>query len=212
MKKIILLAFCISISTVIFAQGTEWGVKTGLNLAGRATYIHYLSDKKVRPGIYAGLFVEHKFNKFFGIQSELLYSMMGGRGIYQEPIEWDPTAGLFPQYNPNPEITITNKADYIVLPILAKLYVTKNLSLDFGPQFGYMISAKLKSQVELFNGSYYDSIYNNNVDVLFGIGLSYKLNSKFNISGRCNFGLVDVVDNSRVKNNVIQVGVGYKLR
>ena len=209
MEKIILLSFCISISTVIFAQGAEWGVKTGLNLASQTT--DAFSDK-VRSGIYAGLFAEHRFNKFFGIQGELLYSMMGSRIQYHKSYSLE--YGDYDGYGPWGDITDTYKTDYIVLPVLAKLYVLKNLSLDLGPQFGYMVSAKIKTKAEglkEFSSNYYD-IVNRKFDVSFGMGLSYRLNSKIDISGRCNFGLTDISDYSKLKNNVIQLGVGYRIK
>ena len=219
MKKIILLVFCISTSTLIFAQSTEWGVRTGANLASQTTDV--FSDK-VRPGIYAGLFAEHRFNRFLGVQCELLYSMMGGRisygvsGNYYGPYGYGDGTEVT-----HTDVTATDKTNYIVLPVLTKFYVLKNLSFDLGPQFGYMISAKERIEAEGLNENTsinydYTSNYYNRVDrkfdVSLGVGFSYRLNRRFDISARGNFGLTNISDNSKMKNNVMQLGVGYRLK
>ena len=210
-KRTILLAICILTATVIFAQHTEWGVKTGVNLATQVRNITKISDNNMRTGIYAGLFAEYRVSNSLGIQGELLYSEMGGKFKYQGPLEEDRYNGYPSLINTNPVFNDTNKNDYIVLPIMAKLYVAKKLSIDLGPQFGYMISAKYKSNNELFNGSYYSSSNNNKIDASLGIGLSYKL-GKLDISGRYNLGITDVSKYSSRQNYVIQFGLGYRIK
>ena len=215
-KKIILLAFFTTISTVIFAQGTEWGVKTGLNMATQVP-INHISSDNTRTGIYAGLFVDHTFNKFFGIQGEILYSMMGQvwkyRTVEYSTLGEEPGMGYpYSYYYYGQETTGTIKTDYIVLPVLAKLYVTKNLSLDLGPQFGYMVNSNFEGySYDESYGDYKALYYNNKFDVSFGMGLSYKL-GKFDVSGRCNLGLTKINKIGGAKNNVIQFGVGYRLK
>ena len=190
MKKITILAALIIMSASVFAQGIEFGVKTGLNLASQTKIT---GNTEMCPGIYAGFFSDYTINNFFGIQGELLYSMMG--------VKKTGLKGLLDGS------TITNRTDYIVLPVLAKLYVAEKLSLDLGPQFGYMISAKEKFPTETIN--VYDDV-DKKFDVSFGMGLSYKLGSKFDISGRYNLGLTKVEDYYDSKNSVIQFGVGYR--
>jgi len=190
MKKLTILAALIIMSASVFAQGIEFGAKAGLNLASQTKII---GSTKMCPGIYAGFFSDYTINNFFGIQGELLYSMMGVK-----------ETGLDGLLGGN---TITNKADYIVLPVLAKLYVAEGLSLDLGPQFGYMISAKKKSPSGTIN--VYDGV-DKKFDVSFGMGLSYKLNAKFDISGRYNLGLTKIEDYSDSKNSVIQFGIGFR--
>jgi hypothetical protein len=99
----------------------------------------------------------------------------------------------------------TMKTDYLVLPVLAKLYVLPQLSVDLGPQFGYMLSAK-DSEGE----SYYDMEGLKKFDVSFAAGLSYKICDKFDVSARYNLGLTKIQDESDQKNGVISFGVGYR--
>jgi len=208
MKKTILLAFYISISTVIFAQGgIDFGIKGGLNLA----HLHK-SSFKIRPGIHAGVFADYTINKYFGIQGELLYSMMGAKEKYAVMDGYYDVDGYV--YKGYYDVKATLKNDYIVLPILAKLYMAKGFSLDLGPQFGYMISKKEKINISGDKPAtwYYPNGVDNKFDIAFAMGLSYKLNKRFDISGRYNLGLTDVGNGYKSKNNVIQFGIGYRLK
>ncbi|MDR2911053.1 MAG: PorT family protein [Bacteroidales bacterium] len=198
-----LTVFCILFSTAIFAQKskTEFGIKGGINLArinGGVSDIHNL-----RPGIHAGMFAERIFNNFIGIQGELLYSMMGNRE----------SGSSFIYESNTDKYKYTAKNDYIVLPVLAKLYVAKRLSLDLGSQFGYMISSKTKrsiNNVESSGDSY--SSYEK-FDVAIAVGLSYKISNRFSVSGRCNIGLIELYDSmNKSLNQVAQFGIGYRLK
>ena len=188
MKRLFFALSVLFLSTSVFAQGFEWGVKAGLNLAS----ITKTDEAKMRTGLHAGVFGEYFVNDFFGIQGELLYSMMGAKGK---------EAG----------ITVTSQTDYIVLPILAKIYLMENFSLDLGPQFGYMVSAKLKaaSGSSSGSGSYYDMV-DNKFDLSVGMGLSYKLPYNLGVSARYNLGLTEINEGSDPKHSVIQVGISYR--
>ncbi len=183
MKKIILVALAAIVSTGAFAQKFEWGVKAGLNLAKQTD----VTDSKFRAGFTAGAFGEYVINDYFGVQGELLYSQMGYK-------------------NEAGDIKNTFKSDYIVLPILAKFYVLEGLSVEVGPQFGYMISAKDK-QGDNDAVDLYDRV-DKKFDVAAAMGLSYKINFGLDVFARYNLGLTKLdADN---KNGVISVGVGYR--
>ena len=194
MKKMLFMLSALFLSTGVFAQNFEWGAKAGLNLST----VTNIDGAKMRPGLYVGVFGEYEVNDFFGIQGELLYSMMGVKGMTM-------LGGVIPA-----GITPTYKTDYIVLPILAKVYLMKNFSLDFGPQFGYMVSANLK----LSDGSSTDHNFYKNIDNKFdlsiGMGLSYKLPYNIGVSARYNLGLTEINEGAKPKNGVIQFGLSYR--
>jgi OmpA-like transmembrane domain. len=194
MKRLFFMLSVLLISTGVFAQSFEWGAKTGLNLSTLTN----ANNAKIRPGLYIGVYGEYGVNDFFGIQGELLYSMMGAKGTTI-------LGGIIPS-----GITPVYKTDYIVLPILAKVYLMENFSVDFGPQFGYMVSAKLK----LSDGSnpgydLYEHI-DNKFDLSVGMGVSYKLPYNIGISARYNLGLTEINEGKDPKNSVIQLGISYR--
>lgn len=178
----ILLAAVLTMSvSAAFSQGLEWGAKAGLNLAKFSK----VDDLKMRAGFHVGVFAEKVVSDFFGVQGELLYSQMGAKVKILD-------------------VSSTTKYDYLTLPVLAKFYVLEGLSVDLGPQFGYMISAKQdkKSVYDGIDGKY-------KFDTSFGMGLSYKIGGCFDVTGRYLLGLTKLGE-SDSKNSVIQFGVGYR--
>ncbi len=98
--------------------------------------------------------------------------------------------------------------DYVTVPVLAKVYLIQGLSLEAGPQFGFLVQNEIKSPggtLEMSDDNF------NNFDLSLGLGASYKFN-KFFLYGRYNAGMTDIYDMDGVeidaKNSVIQAGVG----
>lgn len=195
MKKVVLLAAVLAMSaSAAFAQHFEWGVKAGLNLAKQTKF----DGVKMRVGLHVGVFGEYVISDFWGVQGELLYSQMGSKREY----EIDDLHGMTNRESSTNDFLYKN--NYIVLPILAKLYVWNKLSVDLGPQFGYMISAKEGS----FN--YYKEFVETKFDVSVAMGLSYKFFGKLDVSARYNLGLTKPKEVYNTANRVIQFGVGYR--
>ncbi|UOB18028.1 porin family protein [Abyssalbus ytuae] len=92
-----------------------------------------------------------------------------------------------------------NEGNALLLPIMAKFYVTEGLNLQAGPQ----ILFDLEESVDDYSSVNFD----------LGIGAGYDINEKFFVEGRYAFqinntytGDADIT--SRV--NLINIGVGYK--
>lgn len=189
MKKLFILIAAAFLTTGAFAQNIEYGIKGGFNMASLTD----VDDAKFKPSFYLGGFVEFGINDFLSIQPELVYSRQGVYHKHSGTKSW-------------------SRMNYLNLPVMFKLYVLEDLSLDLGPQFGYMLNAKSKVK---FGGATVKSDINDtkDFDVSFGMGLSYKICSNFDISARYNLGLTETFDHTggdKVKNSVIQFGVGYR--
>ena len=129
MKKITLLL--VSVFTVCFvnAQDMEnmsFGVKGGLNVSSVTNTDQDGVNSKSLIGFHVGFFSEFMISDNFAIQPELLYSAQGVK------LESDGDNGDV-------------KLDYINIPVMAKYYVANTFSLEFGPQIGFLVSAKAKS-------------------------------------------------------------------
>lgn len=184
MKKIFFAALAALVSTGAFAQNIEWGAKAGVNLAKETK----VSNVKMRVGFHAGVFGEYVISDYFGVQGELLYSQMGYKNTY---------GGL----------KQTFKSDYLVVPVLAKFYALEGLSVDLGPQFGYMLSATVKqgkSKVNLYKA------VDKKFDVSAALGLTYEAYFGLDLYARYNLGLTKLGNVGKGKNNVISIGVGYR--
>ena len=192
MKKIILLAAVAVMAAVgANAQSFEWGAKAGVNMARQTVFVEPAGlgggmKTKGRTGLYAGVFAERVFGKRLGLQGELLYMQLGMSG----------KTGSH---------TYGTKTDYLVLPVLAKVYVWRGLSVEAGPQFGYMLSANG------VGGSKNDDFnYLKKFDMSVAAGLSYKIAGRYDISARYNVGLTKLSDHSDAKNASISLGLGYR--
>ena len=183
MKNFIFATLAVFLTTGAFAQNVQWGAKTGLNAAFEINSDDGSTD--ARPGLYVGVFSDINLGRKLSLQPELVYSMQGAK---------------YEGY--------TDKLDYINLPIMLRIYVLKReLSIDVGPQFGYMVNAKIKH-----GGSTIDIIddIDNKFDVALGFGVSYTLLERFDFGFRCNIGTIEIINNSDLYNMVFQFGVGYR--
>jgi len=198
MKKLILFIAAAGMAVGAFAQtpnmweirNWSFGAKAGVNFANTSDMPN--GDTKMRTGFYAGVFGEYRMNYWFGLQAEAVYS---AQGVTHEP---------------NSALKLEYKQDYINIPILAKFYVIDNLSVEVGPQFGFLVNDEAKVKVGSVTGGYGSDT--KGFDFSVGMGLTYTLFSHLDISARYNLGLTDAygsVDGTN-RNGVIQVGLGYR--
>ncbi|MGB5821999.1 MAG: porin family protein [Saonia sp.] len=182
MKKAFLLILITFICSVnVNAQKIQFGAKAGINFAtisGDNT-----SDiESITKFESFGLVAEIPLSEKFSFQPELMYSVQG--------------------FDSDEDLVLL---DYLNLPLMGKYYVTKGLSLEAGPQIGYLLSAEREgTDVE-------DSFTAFDIGVNFGIG--YKIDNGINFGARYNLGLSDIndIDGLSVKNRngVFQLYIGY---
>ena len=161
------------------AQEVAFGIKGGVNFAtfnGDDS-----SEAKGMTGYHIGGVVNIGVTERFSIQPELLYSAQGA----------DSYLGDF-------------RLDYINIPVLAKFMVVDGLSVEAGPQIGFLTSSKLESE------DIKDLVKKTDFSALLGLG--YMLDGGLNFAARYNFGLSNISDNDLnldLKNGIFQLSVGY---
>lgn len=175
MKKILLLAvFTVLGFANVNAQEIKFGAKAGLNFStvngSNTNNIDYVTSYHV------GVVSEIPISEKFSFQPELMYSRQG--------------------YSFNNDVIAMN---YLNIPLMGKYYVTKGLSLEAGPQIGFLLSAKNEG-VKVTNSF-------TTFDFGANFGLGYKLENGLNFSARYNLGITKVDTDNR--NGVFQVSVGY---
>jgi len=158
-----------------------------------------LNKEEYKTGFQIGALIEIPFGEKFSLQPEILYSTQGVKGIV--PLLYVPYPGA-----PAPEPVFGEYTlDYIKIPVLAKIYLIKNFSLEIGPSFNFLTNDELK----------YNSITKNDLakNFEFGgvIGLSYKIKSKFFVNANYFNGFSDVSksDFKEPKNYGFSIGIGY---
>jgi hypothetical protein len=79
---------------------------------------------------------------------------------------------------------------------------------ETGPQFGFLINAKVKDDGRVTGASDYFKSF----DLSWGLGAGFKFTEKASVGIRWNFGMTDVWDGpGTTRNNVLQLGVAYNL-
>jgi len=185
--------------------------KVGYNMANITLLDQYGADP--RHGIHAGISAEYAFNEMITIEPGVFYSMQGAAFKISS-------------------VKFGINSDYLNVPVLVKVYAANGLHVFAGPQFGYLMSSriKVKTGINLIDGilnvvsNNIDlTKYQKNLDVAIVAGLGYQSVNGFNISASYHFGMTNVPDfgdfkwgdetftfNPDAKNSVLQVSIGYR--
>ncbi len=179
MRKLFLIVFALFAGTVTYSQGLDLGIKAGANFSSISGYEN-LSDKS---GFHIGVFAGIKFSEKIGVQGDILYSQQGA----------DFEFGEF-------------DLNYINVPVVLKYYLFKGLNVQAGPQFGFVVDDDVYVPN---NGGGFSKEKVEQSDVSGVIGAGYDLPLGLRIDARYNFGFKDVLEDTKSKNNVFSLAVGY---
>ncbi len=193
MKKV-LLAIAVVIGLGVNAQSVKYGVKAGLNVANASN----LGDDEFkfdsRVAYHVGAIVEIGLTKQFAVQPEVLFSVQGAR---------KKEGGMTATFNSN----------YVNVPVMAKYYIIDGLSLEAGPQIGFLTTAKFEVEGagdESGTVDVKDELKKVDFGLNFGTSYNYQ---NFNLGVRYNLGLTDIAKEREggdaIKNGVFQVSLGY---
>lgn len=196
MKKILVVAALMLSSVSTFAQHAVGSFnlqpKVGVSIAN----LTELKDTDPRVGVVAGVEGEYQASDIISVSAGVLYSMQGSKYEYKLG---------------NLNYKKTNKLDYINVPIMANVYVTKGLAVKLGVQPGFRVSSsensKLNIPVASIGGTH--DVKAKSVDFSIPVGLSYEYNN-FQLDARYNWGLTKAFENGKAKNSVFQITLGYK--
>lgn len=223
MKKLIFASIALLAFGFTNAQTARFGIKGGLNVS---TLSGDVDDASPKIGAHIGGLVEIKIARRFSIQPELLLSLQGAKSEYSYSE---------PGYSESSESKI--HLTYLNIPVMAKFYVVPKLSLEAGPQIGFLVGAKNKYSETIINGgevsSYSQTVSSKSglatVDAAFNIGASYYLTDNMFLQGRFCIGITSI-DGDRgfyrsnngngndnyyyvsndITNNVFQLSFGYR--
>jgi hypothetical protein len=172
---------------------TEFGIKGGLNMSN--LYTDEADDENVLFGFNAGFYATLPVSDFVAIQPELLFTTRGSELEFNNPIT-------------------KFKLNYIELPLLVRVNVTKNFNLHAGGYAAYLVSSKLKGEGLITDEYRFDTDDFNKFDagLAAGIGVDF---SPISVGLRYNHGLTTIVkdgDNSSDwKNSNLSLYLSYRL-
>lgn len=201
-KILCALTLFMTASAGLFAQDdnvtTEFGIKGGLNMSN--FYTDDADDKNVLFGFNAGLYATLPISDFVAIQPELLFTTRGSELEYNNPVGEN-------QIN-------KYKLNYIELPLLVRVNVTKNFNIHAGGYAAYMVSSKLTGQGPIDFENEFDTDDFNKFDAGIAAGVGVDFNP-ISVGLRYNYGLTTIVkdgdDSSDIKNTNLSLYLSYKL-
>jgi hypothetical protein len=203
MRKIFLTAVII----IPLFSLAQFGIKAGVNFANvtNASDINSGSES----GFMAGVFLAPPSTGVMGFRTELIFSRQGY------------------SYKTNTNTGVVN-LDYILLPQLMQINITKFFSIQLGAQMAFLINAKADSTTSSGSSSPYGEImdFYNKFDYGFAGGIEihpfkgllvgarynislgnlYKDPSSYEMNGGQPPSFIPTVD---VKNNVLQIFAGW---
>ena len=197
MKKIMMIA-AMMVATVAakaqFEPGTfSFQPKVGFNLASITA-----DDTKYKPGFAVGLEGQYQMNNWFALSAAVMYQQMGTKIKDVDDFKWN--------------------IDYVNIPLMAKFYVTKGLSLNVGLQPGFMVKSKFKiadADLDVKDAC-------NTFDLSVPLSIAYEFPMGLAFEARYTYGLTNVGKDAfdsktssydklyQNKNSVFQITVGYK--
>ena len=191
MKKFLASALMLlAASTTTFAQNAVGSFslqpKAGIIIA-------YMTDTQgttSRVGFVGGLEGEYQASDIFSLSLGVNYSQEG-----------------FKMKNSDNKI----KLDYINVPILANVYLTKGLAVKVGVQPGFNVGNSVTVDGNTMSSSKKDYDGIKSVALSIPVGLSYEI-SNVVLDARYNWGVTKAFDGLDSKNSVFQVTIGYKFQ
>lgn len=185
----------------------------GIRLAGNWENFTGWDGTEIRFDFGFGIYGALKLSPKLTLQPELLFK--DPRGADGLPTKAFGNADLDPLLE---DAAVTAKLAYVSLPVLLKYHLTPQLSLGFGPQLGYISSARYEYKAEVYAKE--DLVFKedikstlNSLDFALAFSVEYTLQKRkaIQIGLRYYLGLVDIFKDSSghsVKNSVIQVYLG----
>lgn len=197
MKKLLFVCAAVLIlAPAVMAQpGIHIGVKAGANMT-KIDGEGY--NQAFQFNYYIGPFLQLQLTKGFGIQPEVLFTQSSSRtgskfsDIYTE---------FGSEYNDH-----DIKLNYLTIPIMANINLSRSLILQLGPQYGILMNSH-ESLVQ--NGK--DAFKDGDFSAAAGLWLNLPLG--LSVSGRYVIGVSNIQnlpESQKWNSQSIQLGVGFR--
>jgi len=161
-KTFLIISLSILTLTIVHSQEKiQFGVKGGINFTSMTS--DFLIDKDYKTGFHIGVISEIPIGNKFVLQPEILYSTQGTDGkVILDAIPYPGAPGVPPH-------PVTIELSYLQIPVLAKIQIVENFSLEIGPSFNFLIKDK-----ETFGTTSIKDV-GENFEFSGVVGISYRL-------------------------------------
>ncbi|NIF04974.1 PorT family protein [Chryseobacterium sp. Tr-659] len=219
MKKLLPIALISLIGINLNAQKNTVGIRTGV---GRSTLQTDYADSDFdfsSKGIitaHVAIFLEHKLNENFALQTELGFARAGGRNRWNYQVD----------ESRNYDIVNAISLGKLNIPLMAKYYFNENFNINAGANLAFVVAAESKYRTNGKDGlELYTNLLREAEDIKKKIktfevnpflGVEFHLSKKIFIDGRYIFGISDISKNNngegynKLKSSSFQIGIGFK--
>lgn len=196
-KHFLSVVMAMFIITSATAQNLQVGVSGGIDAARFALSGATGGPIKYKNDLAGGLSLEAGISSNFGVQLEVNYSRQGTAVIAED----GSAAGAY-------------SLDYITVPVVVKLYGSPRLNFFAGPQVGFLLSAKSKTEGDPEDDEK-DRFKSTDFYAVFGT--EYKFANGIFVNARYNLGLTNILDDvmspdSDFKNRYFSFRIGYAFK
>lgn len=233
MKKLIsIFVLSFFITTAYAQEPMQFGVKAGLNLSGYLANDDlnlYQDNTTAKAGFNAGFYGIIPVTDRFSIQPEILYSQQGVNFVEPEAYvdyiyveNFSAPDFVVSEVGTYGDVEAQENLHYLNVPVLANIYLAPGVSLQLGPQFGFLLNGTARFDTNNENLAGLITDYDDYIDITDELspvslaasaGLQAELSSDILLGVRYTFGLTDVADTSAdelsLSNQVGQFYVGY---
>lgn len=155
---------------------TEFGVKGGFNMSNFLSDDDEVSDENILYGFNAGVYATLPISDFVAIQPEILFTTKGSELEYNNALA-----------SGNAKF----KLNYIEVPLLVRVNITKNFNVHAGGYASYLVSSKVTGSGDIDFNEDVDTDDLNKFDagIAAGIGVDF---SPISVGLRYNYGLTTI--------------------
>jgi hypothetical protein len=182
MKKSVVVFIALFVASASYAQ-VSFDARVGANLSGMSE-----GGLTMKFGVKAGLGIDYALSELIALKSGLFFSMKGASDA-DTPFDFSPKNTL--------------KLNYLEIPVLASfrfMVAPKiGIALNAGPSVGYRVSKKPEGVAEM-----------NSADVSANMGLDFVFNKKFVVGVESQYGLSELVKDSKQHNINYSLMFGYR--
>ncbi|WP_406843000.1 porin family protein [Flavobacterium soyae] len=153
---------------------TEFGIKGGFNMSN--LYNDDADDENILYGFNAGVYATLPVSDFVAIQPEILFTTKGAKLEYNNAL-----------LSGNAKFRL----NYIEVPLLVRVNITKNFNVHAGGYASYLVSSKVSGDGDIFFNENIDTDDLNKFDAGVSAGLGFDFNP-ISIGLRYNYGLTTI--------------------
>ncbi len=215
MKQPILILVTFFFLNFLTAQNSKFGVIGGFNYSDVRGDIGFI-DSNYRLSFHIGGIAEFSISEKLVFMPQIVYSSQGYIG------KLDTSRLLSDQFiDPavlDEDFKVSNRLNYLSIPLLLKIKLTEKFSLDGGVQLGFLLNEVSVPKSGFISDSSLETIrYNGDFKLDYGVklGASYNLNDKTFLQLGYYHGLSNITRqipfDIKRNNSVFNLSVGYLL-